>query len=119
MSRSGGQSEARPPVFKSPSKLGTHLSTLCKPHHLSQCLDPADDLDGVFFHPELPVHVNKQTDLPAYLKQLALERIGDYQLTQFKFIRMAVDRSGSRIYIKSQDHILRIQTAFSSGQLVC
>ncbi|GFX25441.1 protein lin-54 homolog [Trichonephila clavipes] len=26
MSRSGGQSEARPPVFKSPSKLGTHLS---------------------------------------------------------------------------------------------
>ncbi|GFV39833.1 uncharacterized protein TNCV_4144701 [Trichonephila clavipes] len=27
--RSGGQSEARPPVFKSPSKLGTHLSTHC------------------------------------------------------------------------------------------
>ncbi|GFW74227.1 uncharacterized protein TNCV_2524311 [Trichonephila clavipes] len=50
-----------------------------EPYHLSQCLDPADDLDGVFFHPELPVHVhvNKQTDLPAYLKQLALERIGD------------------------------------------
>ncbi|GFV58656.1 uncharacterized protein TNCV_1764871 [Trichonephila clavipes] len=41
------------------------------------CLDPADDLDGVFFHPELPVHVNKQADLPAYLNQLALERIGD------------------------------------------
>ncbi|GFX09687.1 uncharacterized protein TNCV_652881 [Trichonephila clavipes] len=35
-----------------------------------------NDLDGVF-HPELPVHVNKQADLPAYLKQLALERIGD------------------------------------------
>ncbi|PRD28982.1 UNVERIFIED_CONTAM: hypothetical protein NCL1_30792 [Trichonephila clavipes] len=46
-------------------------------HHLSQCLDPADDLDGIFFHPELPVHVNKQTYLPAYLKQLALERVGD------------------------------------------
>ncbi|GFU41121.1 uncharacterized protein TNCV_1058491 [Trichonephila clavipes] len=31
MSRSGGQSEARPPVFKSPNKLffGTHLSTHC------------------------------------------------------------------------------------------
>ncbi|GFX80710.1 hypothetical protein TNCV_758171 [Trichonephila clavipes] len=29
MSQSGGQSEARPPVFKSPSKLGTHLSTHC------------------------------------------------------------------------------------------
>ncbi|GFX78021.1 hypothetical protein TNCV_971751 [Trichonephila clavipes] len=29
MSRSGGLSEARPPV-KSPSKLGTHLSTHCR-----------------------------------------------------------------------------------------
>ncbi|GFU52523.1 uncharacterized protein TNCV_2115191 [Trichonephila clavipes] len=48
-----------------------------EPHHLSQCLDPAEDLDGVFFHPKLPVHVNKQAALPAYLKQLALERIGD------------------------------------------
>ncbi|GFX92406.1 uncharacterized protein TNCV_1706821 [Trichonephila clavipes] len=61
-------------------------------HHLSQCLDPADDLDGVFFHPELPEHVNKQADLPAYLKRLALQRIGDiYQLTPFRFIRMAVE----------------------------
>ncbi|GFV64250.1 uncharacterized protein TNCV_3000151 [Trichonephila clavipes] len=29
MSRSGGLSGARPPVSKSPSKLGTHLSTHC------------------------------------------------------------------------------------------
>ncbi|GFW96686.1 uncharacterized protein TNCV_2847421 [Trichonephila clavipes] len=29
MSGSGGQSEARPPLFKSSSKLGTHLSTHC------------------------------------------------------------------------------------------
>ncbi|GFV69604.1 uncharacterized protein TNCV_4507191 [Trichonephila clavipes] len=29
MSRSGGPSEARSPVFKPPSKLGTHLSTHC------------------------------------------------------------------------------------------
>ncbi|GFV96844.1 hypothetical protein TNCV_4350571 [Trichonephila clavipes] len=29
MSRSDGQSEARPSVFKSPSKLSTHLSTHC------------------------------------------------------------------------------------------
>ncbi|GFV48175.1 hypothetical protein TNCV_3554541 [Trichonephila clavipes] len=28
-SRSGGQSEARPPALKSSSKLGTHLSTHC------------------------------------------------------------------------------------------
>ncbi|GFX42606.1 uncharacterized protein TNCV_261411 [Trichonephila clavipes] len=29
MSRSGGQSDERPPVFKSPRKLGTHLLTTC------------------------------------------------------------------------------------------
>ncbi|GFV93514.1 hypothetical protein TNCV_1988281 [Trichonephila clavipes] len=29
MSRSGGQTEARPSVFKSQSKLGTYLSTHC------------------------------------------------------------------------------------------
>ncbi|GFU36684.1 hypothetical protein TNCV_3311761 [Trichonephila clavipes] len=29
MSRSGGRSETRSPVFKSPSKLGAHLSTHC------------------------------------------------------------------------------------------
>ncbi|PRD34028.1 UNVERIFIED_CONTAM: hypothetical protein NCL1_15856 [Trichonephila clavipes] len=29
MPRSGGQSEARSPVIKSPRKLGTHLSTHC------------------------------------------------------------------------------------------
>ncbi|GFX17815.1 hypothetical protein TNCV_2292641 [Trichonephila clavipes] len=29
MSRSGGQPEARPPVFKRPSMLDTHLSTHC------------------------------------------------------------------------------------------
>ncbi|GFY16890.1 RNase H domain-containing protein [Trichonephila clavipes] len=47
--------------------------------------------DGVFFHPELSVHVNKQADLPAYLKQLALERIG------------------------AQDHVLRIQRRNPDG----
>ncbi|GFX48247.1 putative transposable element [Trichonephila clavipes] len=30
MSRSGGQSEAKPPVFKSTSKFGAHLLTHCK-----------------------------------------------------------------------------------------
>ncbi|GFY35329.1 hypothetical protein TNCV_796811 [Trichonephila clavipes] len=29
MSPSGGQSEARSPVFESPNKLGTHLSSHC------------------------------------------------------------------------------------------
>ncbi|GFU24185.1 uncharacterized protein TNCV_2007661 [Trichonephila clavipes] len=75
--------------------------------------------DRVFFHSELPVHVNKQADLPAYLKQLALERIGDIPIDA---VQVYTDgsrddnyRSGSGIYIKSQDHILRIQRRNPDG----
>ncbi|GFT18141.1 reverse transcriptase domain-containing protein [Trichonephila clavipes] len=79
-----------------------------EPHHLSQCLDSVGYLDGVFFHPELPVHMDKQTDLPAYLKQLALERIGDIPTDAIQVYtdgsRDDYYRSGSGIYIKSQDH---------------
>ncbi|GFV57170.1 RNase H domain-containing protein [Trichonephila clavipes] len=93
-----------------------------KPHHLSQCLDPTDDLDGVFFHPELPIHVNKQADLPAYLKQLTLERIGDIPIDAVQVYtdgsRDYYYRSGCGIYIKSQDHILRIQRRNPDGCLV-
>ncbi|GFS55051.1 RNase H domain-containing protein [Nephila pilipes] len=42
---------------------------------LTQCFDPSEGLTGVFFHTHLPVQVNKQTDLPIYLKQLAQEKI--------------------------------------------
>ncbi|GFV79460.1 hypothetical protein TNCV_279161 [Trichonephila clavipes] len=52
-------------------------------YYLSQCLDPVNDLDWVIYHPELPVYTDGSKD--------------DYY------------RSGSGIYIKSQDHILRIQ----------
>ncbi|GFU83952.1 RNase H domain-containing protein [Trichonephila clavipes] len=90
-----------------------------EPHHLSQCLDPANDLDGVFFHPELPVHVNKQEDLPAYLKQFALERIGDIPIDAIQVYmdgsRDHYYQSGSGIYIKSQDYILRIQRRNPDG----
>ncbi|GFT62003.1 uncharacterized protein TNCV_3811791 [Trichonephila clavipes] len=90
-----------------------------EPHYLSQCLDPADDLDSVFLHPELPVHVDKQTDLLAYLKQLALERIGDIPIDAVKVYtdgsRDDYYRSDSRIYIKSQDHNLRIQRRNPDG----
>ncbi|GFY32812.1 RNase H domain-containing protein [Trichonephila clavipes] len=93
-----------------------------EPHHLSQCLDPADELDGVFFHPELAVHLNKQTELPAYLKQLALERIGDILIG---LVQVYTDgsrddyyRSASRTYIKPQDHILRIQRRNPDGSSV-
>ncbi|GFS79370.1 general transcription factor IIF subunit 2 [Trichonephila clavipes] len=93
-----------------------------EPHHLSQCLDPVDDLDGVFFHPELPVHMNKQPVLPAFLKQLALERIGDIPIDAVQVYtdgsRDDYYRSGNGIYIKSQDHILRIQRRNPDGCLV-
>ncbi|GFS77350.1 uncharacterized protein TNCV_4676441 [Trichonephila clavipes] len=84
-----------------------------EPHLLSQCLDSAHDLDEVFFHPELPVHLNKQADVPAYLKQLALERIGGIPIDVIQVYtdgsRDDYYRSGNGIYIKSQDQILRIQ----------
>lgn len=83
-----------------------------EPHHLTQCLDPADDLEGVFFHTELPVHVNKQTDLPDFLKQIALERIGEIPTDAVQVYtdgsRDDYYRSGSGIYIKFQSHDLRI-----------
>ncbi|GFX13922.1 uncharacterized protein TNCV_3422331 [Trichonephila clavipes] len=68
-----------------------------EPHHVSQCPDPADDLDWVFFHPELPVHVNKQTDLPAYIKQLALERIEDIPIHAVQWIPSHIDLEGNEI----------------------
>ncbi|GFU13316.1 uncharacterized protein TNCV_3843201 [Trichonephila clavipes] len=90
-----------------------------EPHYLSQCLDPADDLDRVFFHPELPVHVNKQADLPAYQMKLAIERIGDIPIDA---VQVYMDgsrddnyRSSSGICIKSQNHILRIQRRNPDG----
>ncbi|GFW86650.1 uncharacterized protein TNCV_4334341 [Trichonephila clavipes] len=71
---------------------------------------------------ELPVHVNKQEDLPAYLKQLALERVGDIPIDA---VQVYTDgsrddnyRSGRGIYIKSHDHILRIQRRNPDGCLV-
>ncbi|GFX47073.1 uvrD_C_2 domain-containing protein [Trichonephila clavipes] len=46
MSQLGGQSEARPPVFKSPSKLGTHLLThCCEGERLSRPSQPGRERD--------------------------------------------------------------------------
>ncbi|GFU13165.1 uncharacterized protein TNCV_1445691 [Trichonephila clavipes] len=68
---------------------------------------------------ELPVHVNKQAGLPAYLKQLALERIDDIPIVAVQVYmdgnRDDYYRSGRGIYIKSQDHILRIQRRDPDG----
>ncbi|GFY28870.1 uncharacterized protein TNCV_4720021 [Trichonephila clavipes] len=90
-----------------------HTIGAVEPHHRSKCLDPVDVLDGVFFYRELPVHVNKQADLLAYLKQLALEIIGSIPTDAIQVYtdssRDDYYRSGCGIYIKSQDHILTIQ----------
>ncbi|GFW41074.1 RNase H domain-containing protein [Trichonephila clavipes] len=90
-----------------------------EPHHLLQCLDHAEYLDRVFFHPELPVQVNKLTYLPAYLKQLALERIGYIPIDAFSVYtdgsRFDYYPCGSGIYITSQDHFLRIQRRNPDG----
>ncbi|GFW69662.1 putative RNA-directed DNA polymerase from transposon BS [Trichonephila clavipes] len=55
---------------------------------------------------------------PAYLKQLALERIGGIPIESVQvYTDGSTDdyyQSGSEIYIKSQDHILRIQKRNSS-----
>ncbi|GFS95270.1 RNase H domain-containing protein [Trichonephila clavipes] len=70
-------------------------------------------------HTELPVHVNKQADLPAYLKQLALERHGGIPIDAVQVYtggsRDDYYRSGSGIYIKSQDHILKIHRRNPDG----
>ncbi|GFW79055.1 uncharacterized protein TNCV_214871 [Trichonephila clavipes] len=88
-------------------------------HQRLQCLDPVDDLDGVFFQPELLAHVNKQTDLSACLKLLALERIVNIPIAVVHVYtegsRYDYYQSGSGIYIKSQDHILRIQRRNTDG----
>ncbi|GFW79126.1 probable RNA-directed DNA polymerase from transposon BS [Trichonephila clavipes] len=63
--------------------------------------------------------VIKRKYLPAYLKKLALERIGDIPIDAVQVYtdgsRDDYHRSGSGIYIKSQDHNLRIQRRNPDG----
>ncbi|GIY28979.1 hypothetical protein CDAR_79141 [Caerostris darwini] len=49
------------------------LESKVEQHTLVQCVDPSDGLPNVHFHTDLSVQVNKQDDLPVYLKQLALK----------------------------------------------
>ncbi|GFX76714.1 gag-pol [Trichonephila clavipes] len=41
--------------------------------HQSSYIDPSEGLPSVFFHPNLSAHVNKTSDLPEFLKKLALK----------------------------------------------
>ncbi|XP_054719197.1 uncharacterized protein LOC129228541 [Uloborus diversus] len=42
---------------------------------LTPCVSPTEGLLGVYFHSELPSQTNKNSDVPEYLRQLALEVI--------------------------------------------
>ncbi|GBM86590.1 hypothetical protein AVEN_165891-1 [Araneus ventricosus] len=55
------------------------ITNTVEQHHLTQSIDPTARLPGVFFHTNLPVHVNKQKDHPTYLRQLALKYLMIFQ----------------------------------------
>ncbi|XP_054720930.1 uncharacterized protein LOC129230551 [Uloborus diversus] len=46
-------------------------------HSLKQNINPSIGLNRVYFHTDFPSQVNKKSDAPAYLKQLALEVINN------------------------------------------
>ncbi|GFY50943.1 RNase H domain-containing protein [Trichonephila inaurata madagascariensis] len=46
---------------------------------LIPCVNPVEDLPGVHFHTQLLSHTNKNSDVPEYLRQLALKVINGIQ----------------------------------------
>ncbi|GFY27165.1 hypothetical protein TNCV_2067861 [Trichonephila clavipes] len=92
MPRSGGQSEARPPVFKSPNKLGTHLSTHCTDNsninYNSQCKEgcgsPGDKKSAAHFQGQRSCPKNRSGygDTVSFLSKIA-----DGQSREEKVIR--------------------------------
>ncbi|GFV33886.1 uncharacterized protein TNCV_4754971 [Trichonephila clavipes] len=88
-------------------------------HHLSSYIDPSEGLPRVFLHPNLSAHVNKTSDPPDSFKQLALEVINnipdDALLMYTDGSRNEHSRSGSAIYIKSQNYSRHIKLRNSEG----
>ncbi|GFX07677.1 reverse transcriptase domain-containing protein [Trichonephila clavipes] len=73
-------------------------------HHLSSCIDPSKGLPKVYFHPNLSAPVNKVSDPPEFLRQLALKvasNIPDAFLIYTDGSRNEHSRSGSGIYTLS------------------
>ncbi|GFW94880.1 uncharacterized protein TNCV_3397601 [Trichonephila clavipes] len=83
-----------------------------EPHHLSQCPDPMDDLDS-FFPSRIASTCGKTNRYSCLSKATSSRELERYQLMPFRFImdgsRDDYYRSGSEIYIKTQDYNLRIQ----------
>ncbi|GIY99376.1 RNase H domain-containing protein [Caerostris extrusa] len=95
------------------------LESNVEQHILIQCVDPFDGLPNVYFHTDLSDQVNKQDDLPVYLKQLAFEIINDIPADA---IKMYTDGSknekvgtGSGIYIISNSNYMKIQRRNPDG----
>ncbi|GFV70580.1 uncharacterized protein TNCV_3841641 [Trichonephila clavipes] len=95
------------------------ISPSVERHNLSSYIDPSEGLSRVFFHPNLSPHVNKTSDPPEFLKQLALEVISnipdDALLIYTNGSRNEHSRSGSGIYIKSQNYSSHIKPRNSDG----
>ncbi|GFX43215.1 hypothetical protein TNCV_2389231 [Trichonephila clavipes] len=72
MFRSGGQSESRFPVFKSPSMLGTHLSTHCSRDERNHVTNN----DVYFLHGNTSIERNKKHGC---LLRLTSVRMGNYR----------------------------------------
>ncbi|GBO19426.1 hypothetical protein AVEN_148983-1 [Araneus ventricosus] len=83
------------------------ITNTVEQHQLTQSIDPSVGLPGVFFHTNLPVHVNKQKDHLTYLRQLALEIINDIPVDAVKVYtdgsKNDGDCTGSGIYIKTHN----------------
>ncbi|GFS51710.1 gag-pol [Trichonephila clavipes] len=79
-------------------------------------------LPRVFFHPSLSAHVNKTSDPPEFLKQLALEVISnipdDVLLIYTDGSSNEHSRFGSGIYIKSKNYSSHIKLRNSDGYSV-
>lgn len=75
-------------------------------HSLKQCLDPSLGLNQVYFHANLPSQVSKNSETPAFLRQLALEIINkipeDCPVIYTDGSKDERGCSGSGIYILSQ-----------------
>ncbi|GFW77441.1 RNase H domain-containing protein [Trichonephila clavipes] len=57
-------------------------------HHLSSYIDPSEDLPEVYFHLNLSAHLNKTSDPPEFLGQLASKLLVKFPMRHFLFILM-------------------------------
>ena len=88
-------------------------------HCLNPCIDPTEGLPRVFFHPELPTQVSKSSDIPTYLRQIALELINtiskEATIIYTDGSRNAYSRSGSGVYFKSGNDSCHIKLRNPDG----